>query len=201
MHPARLLWRWDSPGKNIGVGCHSFLQGIFLTHGSIEPASFMSLALAGSFFITSTIFTRYWLSDMRFENTSFRSVACLFILLMEMFMEQKILTLMKSNLPFFFMVCDFGVNFRNLLPSLRSHTICPMLPWWLRQWSVCLQCRRPEFNPWVRKIPWRRKWQPTPVFLPGKSHGWQSLVGYLPQGCKESDTTERDLLQYFLEVL
>ena len=36
------------------------------------------------------------------------------------------------------------------------------------------------FNPWVRKIPWRRKWQPTPVFLPGKSHGQRSLVGYSP---------------------
>ena len=43
---------------------------------------------------------------------------------------------------------------------------------------------------WVRKIPWRRKWQPIPVFLPGKSHGQRSLVGYSPQGCKVSDTTE-----------
>ena len=46
-------------------------------------------------------------------------------------------------------------------------------------------------NPWVGKIPWRRKWQPTPVFLPGKSHGPRSLVGYCPWGHKESDTTER----------
>ena len=38
-------------------------------------------------------------------------------------------------------------------------------------------------------FPWRRKWQPTPVFLPGESHGWRSLVGYSPQGRKESDTT------------
>ena len=38
---------------------------------------------------------------------------------------------------------------------------------------------------------WRRKWQPAPVFLPGKSHGWRSLVGYCPWGRKESDTTER----------
>ena len=45
--------------------------------------------------------------------------------------------------------------------------------------------------PWVGKIPWRRKWQPTPVFLPGKSHAQWSLVGYHPWGCKESDTTER----------
>ena len=38
---------------------------------------------------------------------------------------------------------------------------------------------------------WRRKWHPTPVFLPGKSHGWRSLVGCIPWGCKESDTSER----------
>ena len=41
------------------------------------------------------------------------------------------------------------------------------------------------------RFPWRRKWQPTPVFLPGESHGRRSLVGYSPQGRKESDTTER----------
>ena len=36
------------------------------------------------------------------------------------------------------------------------------------------------FDPWVGKIPWRRKWQPTPAFLPGESQGWRSLVGYSP---------------------
>ena len=46
------------------------------------------------------------------------------------------------------------------------------------------------FDPWVGKIPWRRKWQSTPVLLPGKSHGQRSLVGYSPWGRKESDTTE-----------
>ena len=48
--------------------------------------------------------------------------------------------------------------------------------------STC-QCRRPKrckFDPWVRKIPWRRKQQPTRVFLPGKFHGQRSLVGYSP---------------------
>ena len=50
---------------------------------------------------------------------------------------------------------------------------------------------RPGFDPWVRKIPWRRKWHPTPVLLPGKSHGLRSLVGYSPWGRKESDITER----------
>ena len=55
---------------------------------------------------------------------------------------------------------------------------------------ICMQCRRPGFDPWVGKIPWRRKWQPTPVSLPGKSHGQRSLVGCSPWGCKESGTTE-----------
>ena len=50
--------------------------------------------------------------------------------------------------------------------------------------------RRHEFNPWVAKIPWRKKWQPTPVFLPGESHGQRSLVGYSPRARKESDVTE-----------
>ena len=44
-------------------------------------------------------------------------------------------------------------------------------------------------------FPWRRKWQPTPVFLPGESHGQRSLVGYSPGGCQESDTTEHPLDQ------
>ena len=57
--------------------------------------------------------------------------------------------------------------------------------------NVCLQCERPRFDCWVGKIPWRRKWQLTPVLLPGKSHGQKSLVGYGPWGRKESDTTER----------
>ena len=55
--------------------------------------------------------------------------------------------------------------------------------------SAC-QCRRCVFNPWVGKILWRRIWQPTPVFLPGKSHRQRSLVGYSSWGRKELDITE-----------
>ena len=47
-----------------------------------------------------------------------------------------------------------------------------------------------RFSPWVGKIPWKRKWQPTPVYLPGKSHGQRSLGGYSPRGHKELDMTE-----------
>ena len=57
------------------------------------------------------------------------------------------------------------------------------------------QCRRRIFDPWVRRIPWKGKRQPTPVFLPGKSHGQRSPAGYSPQGHKESDMTERLSMQ------
>ena len=58
-----------------------------------------------------------------------------------------------------------------------------------------------RFEPWVGKVPWRRKWQPTPVFLPGKSHGWRRLVGYSPWGGKESDTTERLDFHFYFNCL
>ena len=59
--------------------------------------------------------------------------------------------------------------------------------------STC-QCRgrkRRCFDPWVGKIPWNRKWQPTPVLLPGECHGQRSLAGYSPWGHRELDSTER----------
>ena len=52
------------------------------------------------------------------------------------------------------------------------------------------RCKRLGFDPWVGRIPSRRKWQPTPVFLPREVHGQKSLVGYSSWGPKESDTTE-----------
>ena len=55
--------------------------------------------------------------------------------------------------------------------------------------SICW-CRGPRFSPWVRKSPWRKKWQSTPVLLPRKCHRQRSLVGYSPWGCKESDKIE-----------
>ena len=55
---------------------------------------------------------------------------------------------------------------------------------------VCLQCWRPGFDPWVRKIGWRREWKPALVFLPRKFHGWRSLADSSLWGCTESDTPE-----------
>ena len=54
-----------------------------------------------------------------------------------------------------------------------------------------VDCGRPGFSPWVEKIPWRRAWQPTPVFLPGEAHGQRSLEGYSPRDRKESVMTEK----------
>ena len=54
-----------------------------------------------------------------------------------------------------------------------------------------LQCRRPGFDPWVGKIPWRKEWRLSLVFLPGESHGQRSLMSYCPWGRKELDKTEQ----------
>ena len=57
--------------------------------------------------------------------------------------------------------------------------------------KICLQHRRPRFNPWVWKILWRRSWQPTPVFLPENPNGQRSLEGYSPWGRQKSDMSEQ----------
>ena len=75
----------------------------------------------------------------------------------------------------------------NSLFSRHQHLF--RLGGWVAKNLSC-QCRIRGFNPWVRKISWRRKWQSPPVFLPGKLHGQRSLVGYSPWGVTKSDTTE-----------
>ena len=74
---------------------------------------------------------------------------------------------------------------------------CPFLtsPFWWWCWLASILLSGGVWFLWGFTSPllciWRRKWQPTPVLLPGESHGRRSLVGYSPRGCKESDTTER----------
>ena len=65
----------------------------------------------------------------------------------------------------------------------------------------CRRSKRPGFDPWVLKIPWRKKWQPTPVLLPGKFHGQKSLVGCSPWDHKESDMTEQQQQRTRINVL
>ena len=78
----------------------------------------------------------------------------------------------------------------SISPVLPSHSH----PYFIQLGNVICQCKRRKrcrFDPWVWKIPWRRKCQPTPVFLLGESHGQKNLAGYSPWGHKELDTTER----------
>ena len=88
-----------------------------------------------------------------------------------------------------------GFKYKELI-----YTSFKVLSWWLRWQRICLQCRRQikcRFDPWVGKISWRRKWQPTLVFLPGQSHGQRSLVNYRPWNRKELNTTEQLILLTF----
>ena len=94
----------------------------------------------------------------------------------------------KKSANIYFTSCFFffqpeGTNYKNLYNFPR---------WCSGTESTC-QCRRHKscrFHPWVGKIPWRRKWQSTPVFLPGEVHEQRSLVGYSSWSRKESDMTE-----------
>ena len=66
--------------------------------------------------------------------------------------------------------------------SCKLLLVITPLSWWHRWYRICLQCRRPGFNPWIRKSPWRRKWEPTPVFLPGEYHGQEKPGGLQSMG-------------------
>ena len=70
-----------------------------------------------------------------------------------------------------FLLWDSVWSRAQVTPALR-------LPWRFSGKESACQCKRCRFNPWVGKIPWRRKWQPTPVFFPGESRGQRSLMGY-----------------------
>ena len=63
------------------------------------------------------------------------------------------------------------------------------LPWWFKGKESACQCRRPGFRPWVRKVPWRRAWQPAQIFLPEESHGHETKKATI-YGDLEGDTTE-----------
>ena len=78
----------------------------------------------------------------------------------------------------------------NLWKRITYRPLVGLLQWRSGKESTC-NVGDVGSDPWVRKIHWRREWQPTPVFLPGESHGQGSLVGYSPWGCKELNTVEQ----------
>ena len=112
----------------------------------------------------------------------------------------------SSSLPFYWLIHSSSSGYMSCLWYTSSETfslgtplvmLCTFfvastaayhsrgLPGWLRQYRIHPLFRRPRFDPWVGKIPWRRVWQPTAVFLTGKSHGQKSLAGYNPWCGKE----------------
>ena len=86
------------------------------------------------------------------------------------------------------MLCQFPVYSKVIDIYSYIHTLA--FPGGSDGKEFACQCRRHGFDPWVRKIPRRRKWRPTPAFLPGKFHGQRRLADYRPWGSKEWDTTE-----------
>ena len=145
---------WDSPGKNTGMGCHALLQRILPTQGSNPGLPhcrqiLYPLSHQGSPYLA--LFTRKYIlifTDHKLSSQSYSRHS-------EGFNEDA--------------------NSQHKL--LQSCQVWSALPRWLSGKELTCQYRRRGFAPQVRKIPWRRKRQPTLVLLPGKFHGQRSLVG------------------------
>ena len=167
-----------SPPKNTGVSSLSLLQGFFLTqefNWGLLHHRWILYELSYQGVGTNTfLLNTFSLPKELSSHESLTATAANFVVLWP---EQT--NLFDTSSP------------RNFQLSVDNHLVnSGGFPSGSDGKSICLQCGRPGFDPWVVKMPWRRKWQPTPVPLPGKSHGWRSLVGYSPWGRKESDMTE-----------
>ena len=105
----------------------------------------------------------------------------------------------RISLPQSHALCS-KLYFSTYYNLINVHILCVSPPSGFPRWrsgkKPTRHCRRCRFDPWVRKIPWRRAWQPTSIFLPGEAHRQRSLVGYSPWGHKESDTTEHTHTHY-----
>ena len=100
----------------------------------------------------------------------------------------KPLSFIFVSLHLVFRGCSLSIS---MLPLITVGIILVIgLTWWCGGTEPASQCRRYGFHPWIGKIPWKRKWQPTPAFLPGESHGQRNLVGYSPWHCKKSEMTD-----------
>ena len=183
------------------MGCHCLLQGIFLTQGS-SPGLLLSQQIFYHWGTWEAQVKYYWNILFPFLHLH-NSLSC----------NERIVPWIISKTstqgPWFLHVrCRNYGKIRQLssltvalspclFPVGRSSSVHrspeDALDWASRlcsdKESAC-QCRRRGFDPWLGKILWSRKWEPTPVFLPGESHGQKSLVGYSPRGSKELDTAE-----------
>ena len=117
------------------------------------------------------------------QNTEYHSVCCtvgpwylLYIYIYPLFRGPSLVAQLVKNPP---AMQETLVRFLGQEDPLEkgktTHSSILGFPWWLSWWRICLQCGRPGFDPWVRKILWRREQLPTPVFWPGVFHGLQSM--------------------------
>ena len=176
----RVLCPWDSPGKNTGVGCHALLQGIFPTQGS-------NLGLLHCRQILYHLSYREDLLDTIRHNSKhwiyWASIRCKICASWSLYAVDYSFGRCASSvlsvllLPFSYHMGTLPKKaFRGGFPGGSEVKVSA--------WNA-----GDLVQPWVGKIPWRRKWQPTPVLLSGESHGGRSLVGYSPWGHKELDMT------------
>ena len=166
--PARLPRPWDSPGKSTGVGCHFLLHCMKVKSESEVTQSCPTQRPHG---LKPTRLLQPW--DFPGKSTG---VGCHCLL---QCVKVKSLSRVRLSDP---MDCS--------PPGSSGHGIfqARVLEWGAIAFSSGTSGKEPtcqsrkhkrhRFDSWVRKILWRRAWEPTPVFLPGKSHGQRSLVGY-----------------------
>ena len=184
------LCPWDSPGKNTGVGYHFLFQGIFPTQGwnprflcllyckwilyLLSPFNCIT-SLKGLYPNTTTFWGMVWwgAGGTGLQHPNLRSDTIQHVTAPD-------LTLGLSTFYYFF--CYLSMGFPG--GARAKESACQ-----------CKRYKRCGFDLWVRKIPWRRPWQPTPVFLPGESHGQRSLRGY-SAWIKQSWTWLRQLSMY-----
>ena len=154
---SRLLCLWNSPGKNTGVCSHSLLQKIFLNQGMNMGFLHFRMIL-------------YCLShqDMAYLGTKSLGLPAIEKNTREYHFKLTLRWFREDTNHFSWNLC-IGLSL-----SIDE------LPWWLRWQRIRLQCKRPMFDPWVGKIPRRKEWLPSSVFLTGKFHGQKSFGGYSP---------------------
>ena len=159
----------DPPGQNTGVGSLSLLQGIFPTQG-LNPV----LPLCR------------WII-YQWSHTIHLTQKCYKLECKSVFWKRGVAGRFRNTTANVLMF-PASLWLRRIFPWVCSETLSRT--WWDDVWTwpdkwwIHLRCRIPGFDPWVGKIPQRRAWQPTPVFLPAESHGRRSLVGYSPWGLK-----------------
>ena len=185
-----IIWFQNHPAQNF-QGIPMIFQQILLLLRNVYATFLLQLLQ----FWKKFFLKRYELNLYLWQSSIYCSWHCLFEILWVRYWELSDL----FSMPLFwllylcFMLKDLLSNTLVTITPFSMSVETFKLPKWLNDIKSFCQCRshkRHGFNPWVKKIPWRRKWQPTPVPLPGKCHWQRNLVGYSPCGFKEWGTTE-----------